>query len=118
MDIVPQPIDAVFAALSDPTRRALLERMSAAGTVTPSQLSADLPITRQAVSRHLGILEEAGLARSTVAGRERRYAIAPDGLAQAERWIARAEQRWAGRLHALKAFVEATDAPPDGSGDG
>lgn len=99
-------IDTVFAALSDPTRRTLLERMSAAGTVTPSQLAADLPITRQAVSRHLGILEEAGLARSTVAGRERRFAIRPDGLAEAEAWIARAEARWAMRLQALETFLD------------
>ena len=108
MDNVSQSgqIDAVFAALSDPTRRALLERMATGSPTTPTVMAAELPITRQAVSRHLAVLEEAGLARSSVAGRERRYAIEPDGLVQAERWITRAEQRWAGRLATLKAFVE------------
>lgn len=102
----PEPVDVVFTALSDPTRRALLERMAEAGTITPSRLASGLPITRQAVSRHLLLLEEAGLARSTMAGRERRYAVEPGGLALADDWITRAEARWAGRLQALKAFVE------------
>jgi len=99
-------IDAVFAALSDPTRRALLERMATGSPATPTVMAAELPITRQAVSRHLAVLEKAGLARSSVEGRERWYAIEPYGLVRAERWISRAEQRWAGRLASLKAFVE------------
>lgn len=107
----PERIDAVFAALSDPTRRALLEVLAETGGTTQSRLAAGLPITRQAVSRHLAVLEEAGLAQSSVSGRERRYAVAPEGLAEVEAWIARAEQRWAGRLEALKAFVE---GEPDG----
>lgn len=107
-------IDAVFAALSDPARRAMLERMASEAAVTATGLAAELPITRQAVSRHLGVLEGAGLARSCMWGRERRYAIRPDGLAEAEAWIARAEERWAGRLRALKAFVESDPhAGPD-----
>lgn len=99
-------IDAVFAALGDATRRELLDRMASESEVTPTSLAAALPITRQAVSRHLVVLEAAGLARSSVEGRERRYTIDPEGLARAERWIARAERRWASRLAALKAFVE------------
>ena len=102
-------VDSVFAALSDPTRRTMLDWMAAEQAVTPTVLAAVLPITRQAVSRHLAVLEEAGLARSSVSGRERRYAVAPEGLAEAEAWIVQAEQRRADRLHALKAFVEASE---------
>ena len=108
-------IDAVFAALSDPTRRALLERMATAGPVTSSQLAVGSPITRQAISKHLVALEQSGLARSAVAGRERRYEIVPDGLDVAESWIMRAERRWADRLRALKTFVE--ESPEDDRGE-
>ena len=95
--------EPVFAALSDPTRRTLLTRLADAGPATATQLAAGLPITRQAVVKHLDALREAQLVTSTRAGREVRYTVTPEPLADAVGWIADVGAQWDSRLAALQA---------------
>ena len=74
--------DAVFAALADPTRRSLLETLSREETVTASRLAIELPISRQAVAKHLGALREAHLVSSERVGRETLYRLHPEPLGE------------------------------------
>ncbi|HEY2638210.1 MAG TPA: metalloregulator ArsR/SmtB family transcription factor [Solirubrobacteraceae bacterium] len=91
----------VFAALADPTRRAILERVAATGDATPTALAADLPVTRQAVAKHLASLEQAGLVSGRRVGREHRYAPSAAPLAEAAQWMARVGGEWDERLARL-----------------
>jgi DNA-binding transcriptional ArsR family regulator len=95
--------EPVFAALSDPTRRTLLTRLADGGPATATQLAAELPITRQAVVKHLEALREAGLVTSARTGREVRYRVTPAPLADAVGWIADVGGQWDSRLAALQA---------------
>ena len=95
----------VFMALADPTRRWMIERLARVGSSTPTALAGDLPISRQAVSRHLGVLHESGLVTARKDGREQRYQLALDPLREAADWIARIEQQWDARLAALGALL-------------
>lgn len=95
--------EPVFAALSDPTRRQLLTRLSEGGPATATQLAVGLPITRQAVVKHLDALREAQLVTSARAGREVRYTVTPEPLADAVGWIADVGAQWDSRLAALQA---------------
>jgi DNA-binding transcriptional ArsR family regulator len=92
---------AVFAALADPTRRAVLRHVAEHGPLTATQLAGHLPVTRQAVAKHLAVLEEAGLVAPRRAGRENRFEATPAPLAEAARWLVRAEAAWDGRLERL-----------------
>jgi DNA-binding transcriptional ArsR family regulator len=94
----------VFAALADPTRRAVLERV-ARGGATATQIAADLPVTRQAVAKHLGVLEEAGLVRAQRRGRENRFSPTPAPLSDAITWMAAVGGAWDDRLAALERYV-------------
>jgi DNA-binding transcriptional ArsR family regulator len=92
--------DAVFGALADPTRRALLSRI-AAHPATATELAGGLPISRQAVVKHLGALAEAGLLERERAGREVRYRVTPAPLTDAVSWIAEVGSQWDERLATL-----------------
>jgi len=92
----------VFSALSDPTRRHLVETLAGLETATLGELAAGLPVTRQAVSKHLAALGEAGLVESTRAGRNTRYRLTPDALGDAAAWIDRVGAQWDERLRALR----------------
>lgn len=94
--------DAIFDALGDATRRRLFVSVAAAGPLTATQLAADLPVTRQAVSKHLGVLAAAGLVAATRHGRERRYEAVPDALDEARAWMDEVGRRWDARLAALQ----------------
>ncbi len=96
-----RPADAVFGALSDHTRRAVMRRL-AEGPATPTDLAQGLPVSRQAVSKHLEVLREAGLVRSHRDGREHRYTLTPEPLADAVSWISAVGGRWDERLDALR----------------
>jgi DNA-binding transcriptional ArsR family regulator len=96
---------AVFAALADPTRREVVRELSRQPTVTASALATQLPMTRQAVSKHLGALAAAGLVVSSRAGRETRYRLTPDPLDEAIRWMAEVGGRWDERLERLRRHV-------------
>jgi DNA-binding transcriptional ArsR family regulator len=97
---------AVFAALADDTRRQLLRSVVDQGPSTATALSAALPVTRQAVARHLGILRRAGLVRAERAGRETRYEADTASLRSAAEWIDQTGAAWDDRLHRLRAQVE------------
>ncbi len=99
--------DAVFQALADPTRRAVLGELAgrAAGT-TASELARPLPVSRQAVVKHLQVLADAGLVEAERAGREVRFHVQPEPLHDAVAWIADVGGRWDRRLQRLKAQLE------------
>ena len=92
----------MFAALGDPTRRWIVERLSADGPQTATQLAAELPISRQAVSKHLGSLADAGLVDAVRAGRETRYELQPEPLETAAEWASAVGARWDARLDKLR----------------
>lgn len=93
---------AVFLALADPTRRALIARLSQLEAETASSLARRFPITRQAISKHFAVLEEAGLVTSRQVGRERRYVLNPQPLQQANAWIESISNQWDQRLQRLQ----------------
>jgi DNA-binding transcriptional ArsR family regulator len=95
--------DQVFAALSDPTRRRLFTRLADRGPATATQLAAELPVTRQAVVKHLEALKAAELVTSAREGREVRYTVTPAPLADAVGWIADVGAQWDTRLATLQA---------------
>jgi DNA-binding transcriptional ArsR family regulator len=94
-------VDGVFEALGDPGRRALVEAVAARGDATATELAAHLPITRQAVSKQLAALADAGLLRSTRSGRETRYAVTPEPLDDAVAWMVEVGAVWDERLAKL-----------------
>jgi len=98
-------IDAgtVLAALADPTRRDVLAAVAAgAGRATATDLSADLPITRQAVAKHLGVLANAGLVTAERQGREAHYRVVAGSMRPAAEWIERTEASWGRRIDRLQ----------------
>jgi DNA-binding transcriptional ArsR family regulator len=100
-------IGAVFAALADPTRRSMVQALLRDGTTTVPALTAALPISRQAIAKHLALLDHAGLVqRSPGRGREVRYRLRDGALQSASAWLADAEAAWDGRLARLKDAVE------------
>ena len=105
-EAVPDDGPDVFAALADPTRRWMIQRLARSGSVTPTTLAGELPISRQAVSRHLGVLREGGLVSVQRDGREQRYQLALDPLRDAAAWIATIEQEWDARLEAFGRLLE------------
>ena len=92
--------DRVFAALADPNRRRLLAAV-ASSPATATELAGDLPISRQAVVKHLSALAEAGLLERERQGREVRYRMTPDPLSDAVGWMAEVGGQWDQRLAAL-----------------
>ncbi|HEX3509664.1 MAG TPA: metalloregulator ArsR/SmtB family transcription factor [Solirubrobacteraceae bacterium] len=102
------PIGPVFAALADPTRRMVVQSLLSEGTTSVPSLTAALPITRQAVAKHLAALDSAGLIeRAPGAGREIRYRLRAGALAPAAGWMADTQAAWDSRLARLKTSVEA-----------
>jgi DNA-binding transcriptional ArsR family regulator len=105
------PVGEVFGALADPTRRLMVEQLLREGTTSVPALSAVLPITRQAVAKHLAALDSAGLVeRAPAAGREVHYRLRARALAPASAWLSDAEAAWGERLSRLKDAVE-SDSP-------
>jgi DNA-binding transcriptional ArsR family regulator len=96
-------VDAVFTALADPTRRAVLQSLSARPELTASRLAGELPVTRQAVTKHLAALHRAGLVQAHREGRETHYEVMPAPLAEAMGWMAEVGGRWDERLGRLSA---------------
>jgi len=97
-----QALDRTYAALADPTRRALLVALRS-GDARITDLAAPLPMTFAGVSRHIGVLESAGLVRRAVRGREHWLSIRPEGLSAAESWIREQTAFWSQRADALAA---------------
>jgi DNA-binding transcriptional ArsR family regulator len=93
---------SALAALADPTRRAVFERLRHQ-PASVSELAANLPVSRPAVSQHLRVLKDAGLVSDRAEGVRRIYAIDPDGLGELRRWL---DQFWDDALDAFKREVE------------
>ncbi len=102
--MVEHDLDRVFHALGDPTRRAILDRL-AAGEATVTGLARPFDISLAAVSKHLGVLERAGLVTREARGRERVCRLNPAALADAGAWLEFHERFWTDRLRALEALV-------------
>ena len=100
MPIATDPLSRIFFALADPTRRAMLERL-ASGSATVGELSEPFAMSRPAVSQHLGVLEDAGLIERTRQGQWRSCALRPEGLDDAERWVAEHRAAWQSRFDCL-----------------
>jgi ArsR family transcriptional regulator, cadmium/lead-responsive transcriptional repressor len=98
--------DELWAAVADPTRRRLLDVLLARGDATATTLAGELPVTRQAVAKHLAVLDRAGLVAGERRGREVRYAVRPDRLDAATQALARVAAAWDGRLAAIKRLAE------------
>ena len=96
----------VFAALGDETRLRLVTRLCADGPLSIARLTSETNVTRQAVTKHLGILADAGLVRGSRQGRERRWEIEPDRLLEARSHLARISEQWDATLDRLRKFVE------------
>ena len=96
----------VFAALGDPTRLDLLGRLPKGEGVSITRLSAAMPMSRQAVTRHLRVLEAAGLVAGRRAGRETLYAARPQRLVEAQDWLREVGAQWDDALGRLRAQVE------------
>jgi DNA-binding transcriptional ArsR family regulator len=99
-------IDATFRALADPTRRRVVERLCA-GPASMTELARPFPITLPSMSKHLRVLEESGLVRSTKHGRIRTFRIVPGRLESAETWLAGQRSLWERRLDQLDEHLTA-----------
>jgi DNA-binding transcriptional ArsR family regulator len=102
---VTDPTGRVFDALADPNRRYVLEALAERETATATELAAELPVTRQAVSKHLAAPNEAGLVASRREGRETRYQLTPAPLGAAMDWMASVGAQWDARLGALRKHL-------------
>jgi DNA-binding transcriptional ArsR family regulator len=96
----------LFAALGDITRLQLVMRLAAGGPGSITRLSADSKVSRQAISKHLGVLSDAGLVRSTWQGRERVWDLAPERLSDANEYLNRISRMWDQAIDRLRALVE------------
>jgi len=94
-------LNEVFGALADPTRREVMRSLAAQPGLTASALAGDLPMSRQAVSKHLYALSDAGLVTARREGRETRYTLTPAPLADAMRWMGDVGAEWDERLERL-----------------
>ncbi|SHM34291.1 ArsR/SmtB family transcription factor [Actinacidiphila paucisporea] len=103
-------VDVVLAALADPTRRHLLDLLAAQGEVTATTLAERLPVTRQAVVKHLAVLDAAGLVGGRRVGREVRYEVRPAALDATARWMVALAADWDRRLARIKRVAEAAEA--------
>lgn len=100
------PLVPVFAALGDPTRLSLVIKLSTGGGRSIAKLALGSGLSRQAVTKHLRVLEQAGLIAVTRVGRESRFSLVPDRLADACHYLDRVAAQWDDALARLKAHVE------------
>jgi DNA-binding transcriptional ArsR family regulator len=96
----------MFAALSDETRLSLVAELAAGRTRSITELTAGTRLTRQAITKHLRVLEGVGLVRSTRSGRESLFELDPVPLAELRAYLERVSEQWDQALARLKAFVE------------
>ena len=100
-------VDELWSAVGDPTRRRVLDVLLDRGEATATVVAGELPVTRQAVAKHLAVLDRAGLVEGRRQGREVRYAIRPQRLDAATRSMAQVAAEWDARLAAIKRIAEA-----------
>jgi len=105
---VAEPVDdELWSAVGDPTRRRMLDLLLVDGEGTATTLGHQLPVTRQAVAKHLGVLDRVGLVRATRAGREKRYVIDEAQLARAVAQLESVGSAWDARMQRIKRIAEA-----------
>jgi DNA-binding transcriptional ArsR family regulator len=111
--------DDLWAAVGEPTRRTMIDRLLVDGSGTATSLSAQLPLTRQAVSKHLAVLDRAGLVRSAAIGREKRYRVDDAQLARAVAQLSAVGASWDARLRRIKQIAETIERsrPTEKRGD-
>ncbi|MEO3829721.1 metalloregulator ArsR/SmtB family transcription factor [Actinomadura sp. B10D3] len=105
--------DALWAAIGDPTRRRMLDLLLSEGGGTATSLSEHLPVTRQAVAKHLAVLDRAGLVHAATAGRQRRYRVDQARLARAAAQLAEVGGAWDARLRRIRSIAEAIQHDKD-----
>jgi ArsR family transcriptional regulator, cadmium/lead-responsive transcriptional repressor len=105
---MPAAIDAeeLLEAVADSSRRRVLDLLLMHGQTTPTALAAELPFTRQAVTKHLAVLGRVGLVEASKQGREVRYSVRPEHLDLAAKAMARVAARWDARLDRIKRLAE------------
>jgi len=103
-------LDRTFAALVDPTRRAILTRLEQEDSVSIGELARPLPIKLPAVMKHLDVLSTAGLITRSKTGRIVAVRLAPEPMKEAMTWLRRYERFWSARLDRLTAYAEAEEA--------
>lgn len=119
--MTPEPDDDLWAAIADPSRRRVLDLLVQRGEASASWLAGQVPFTRQAVSKHLVALEDAGLVGRRKRGREVLFSVDADRLDQATRAMAEVAQRWDRRLETIKRLAEAAHreaTPPTTDSEG
>ncbi|MFC0032728.1 ArsR/SmtB family transcription factor [Micromonospora chaiyaphumensis] len=104
--LVEQVDDDLWSAIGDPTRRRMLDLLLVDGDGTATTLSQRMPVTRQAVAKHLGVLDRVGLVRATPAGREKRYRVDDAQLARAVAQLSSVGSAWDARLRRIKRIAE------------
>jgi DNA-binding transcriptional ArsR family regulator len=109
-----EPDDELWAAIADPSRRRVLDLLVQRGEASASWLGSQVPFSRQAVSKHLTVLEGAGLVAHRKQGREVLYRVHADRLDQASRAMAEVARRWDRRLDTIKRLAEAAHAQASG----
>ncbi|MBL9074115.1 metalloregulator ArsR/SmtB family transcription factor [Tabrizicola sp.] len=107
------PLDAPFAALADPTRRAILARL-AQGEATVQDLARPFAISQPAISRHLRVLEDAGLIETRIQGTARPRRLQPDAIAQLWHWLGQYRALWEDQFQRLDAVLDRLDDQPEG----
>jgi len=103
--------ERVFAALADPTRRQIVEHLARKPESTITEIAALFPISRQATTKHLSALEDAGVIAIETRGRERIVSMLPGALSSATSWLDDIGQQWDNRLTALRAHLEKNPGP-------
>jgi DNA-binding transcriptional ArsR family regulator len=110
MTVLAPELDELWSAVADPTRRRVLDVLLTRGEATATTVAGELPVTRQAVAKQLGVLDRAGLVEGRRRGREVRYAVRPERLDVAARSMAQIAAEWDTRLAAIKRIAEAAAA--------
>lgn len=103
----------MFAALGDPNRQALLGLLADRGRASASSLTPAMSVSRQAVNKHLDVLERAGLVESARSGREVLYSVRRDELDRSAEWLHELASQWDQRLATIKSMAETPDAPSE-----
>ena len=113
--------DDLWEAMADPTRRKLIDLLVARGQATATTLTADMPVSRQAISKHLSLLQRVGLIDGQRQGREVRYVVREQRLAEATRALSQVADNWDRRLRTIKQLAEqahASNRPASADADG
>ncbi len=107
-----QSLDQVFGALADPTRRVIVDRLTL-GDATVGELAEPFDMSRPAVSKHLRVLERAGLVDRRIEGRITRCSLRTESLRQASEWVDRYRQYWEGQLDRFSSYLDEQAERPD-----